>query len=82
MSVTANGPGKSDFNYQWKKRRSTSLPDRASGRTSPSLKIMPVTSSDSGSYYCIVMNKWRNMTKSNDATVNVLCELYKCHVIN
>ena len=44
-------------------------------RNSTELTITSVTSSDSGLYYCIVMNQWGNMVKSNNATVNVLCEL-------
>ena len=82
LSVTANGPGSSSFTYQWKRRDGTSLPGRASGEKTSNLKIRSVTSSDSGSYYCIVMNQWGNMVNSNDATVNVLCELLlflECH---
>ena len=69
LNVTADGPG--IFTYQWKKRDGTSLPSRASGRKTPSLNIRSVTSSDSGSYYCIVMNQWGNMMESNDAKVIV-----------
>ena len=72
LSVTANGPGKATFTYQWKRRGETSLPTRVTGESTQSLKIHSVTSSDSGSYYCIVMNQWGNMVNSNEATVNVL----------
>ena len=68
LSVTAGGPGK--FTYQWKKRDG-SLLSKASGGTTRSLKIRSVTSSDSGSYYCVVMNQWGSMTESNDAIVTV-----------
>ena len=75
LSVTASGPGSNKFTYQWKRRDSTSLPDGASGGTARSLKITSVTTSDSGSYYCVVMNQWGNMMESNDATVTVRCKL-------
>ena len=75
LSVTANGPGNDKFTYQWKRSDETSLPTSASGKNSNNLKISSVTSSESGSYYCIVMNQWGNMVKSNEATVNVLRKL-------
>ena len=71
LSVTASGPGSNEFTYQWKRRDGTSLPDRTSGGTARSFKIRSVTTSDSGSYYCVVMNQWGNMVKSNDAAVTV-----------
>ena len=75
LSIDARGIGRNSFTYEWKKVGSDSLPDTASGGNSTELTITSVTSSDSGSYYCIVMNQWGNMVKSNNATVNVLCEL-------
>ena len=72
LSIDATGSG--NLTYEWKKVGSDSLPDTASGGNSTELTITSVTSSDSGSYYCIVMNQG-NMVKSNNATVNVLCEL-------
>ena len=72
LSVTADGPGKDMFTYQWKKSGSTSLPSTVSGGNSAMLTISSVKSSDSGSYHCIVMNRWGNMTKSKAAKVNVL----------
>ena len=71
LSVTANGPGNNKFNYQWKRRGSTSLPDRANGGKNSNLEIRSVSTSDSGSYYCVVMNQWGSMIESNDATVTV-----------
>ena len=64
------------FTYQWKKVGSDSLPNTASGENSTQLTITLVTPSDSGLYYCIVMNQWGNVEESDNATVNVLCELY------
>ena len=75
LSVTADGPGKNGFTYQWKRRDGTSLPNRASRGTTRNLKIRSVTSSDSGSYYCVVTNQWGNMIESNDAAVTVWCKL-------
>ena len=72
LNIAADGPGKNYFMYQWKKRGSNSLPDRVKGKDTLKIVISLVTSSDSGSYYCVVTNQWGNMTKSNDATVTVL----------
>ena len=63
------------FTYQWKKVGSDSLPDTASGVNSANFTITSITPSDGGMYYCIVMNQWGNMVQSDNATVNVLCEL-------
>ena len=75
LSITARGPRRKSFTYEWKKVGSDSLPDTASGGNSTELTITSVTSSDSGLYYCIVMNKQGNTLTSDNATINVLCEL-------
>ena len=75
LSVDAGGIRRKSFTYEWKKVGNDSLPDTASGGNSTELTITSVTSSDSGLYYCIVMNQWGTMVKSNNAAVNVLCEL-------
>ena len=75
LSIDARGRGL--FTYEWKKVGIDSLPDTASGGNSTELTITSVTSSDGGLYYCIVMNQWGTMVKSNNATVNVLCELIR-----
>ena len=72
LNVTASGPGKDHFTYQWKRMGSTSLASVAS--RNPNFEIKSVTPSDSGSYYCVVLNQWGNMRSSNKATVNVLCK--------
>ena len=77
LSLIADGPGKNNFKYQWKKRGSNSLPNRVSGEDTSKITISLVTPSDSGSYYCVVTNQWGNMTTSNDATVTVLGK--SCH---
>ena len=74
LSMNARGPGRAMFTYQWKKMGSDSLPDTASGGNSTQLTITSISPSDSGMYYCIVMNQWGNMVQSDNATVNVLCE--------
>ena len=76
LSITARGTGRNSFTYEWKKVGSDSLPDTAIGGNSTELTITSVTSSDSGLYYCIVMNKQGDTLTSNNATVNVLCELH------
>ena len=75
LRVNATGVGKDMFIYQWKKVGSNSLPDTASGGNSIQLTITSISPSDSGMYYCIVMNQWGNMVQSDNATVNVLREL-------
>ena len=78
LDIDARGEGRSLLTYEWKKVGSDSLPDTASGGNSTELTITSVTSSDSGLYYCIVMNQWGTMVKSNNAIINVLCELKIC----
>ena len=75
LSINARGPGRKAFTYQWRKVGNDSLPDTASGKKSAKLIIRSITPSDSGMYYCIVMNQWGTMLQSDNATVNVLCEL-------
>ena len=77
LSITVEGPGKDDFVYQWKKKNDDLLPGRIAGITSPNLEIGRVIKSDSGFYYCVVMNQWNNTVKSDEASVKVLCELFK-----
>ena len=75
LSINARGPGRTMFTYQWKKVGSDLLPDTASGGNSAQLTISSITPTDSGVYYCIVMNQWGNRMQSDSVTVNVLCEL-------
>ena len=71
-TITAQGPGHNNFTYQWKKMSSSSLPSRASGIDTTQLVIRSVTTSDRGSYYCIVTNQWGRMVNSTRATVKIL----------
>ena len=75
LSINARGPGRTMFTYQWKMVGSDSLPDTASGENSANFTITSIIPTDSGMYYCIVMNQWGNRVQSDNATVNVLCEL-------
>ena len=75
LNVTADGPGKGMFRYQWKKRGSNSLPDAVMGKDTSKITINSVKLSDRGSYYCVILNQWENVTKSNNATVTVLGKL-------
>ena len=74
LTITAQGPGHDKFTYQWKKMGSNSLPSRANGVNTTQIVITSVTTSDRGSYYCIVTNQWDRMLKSMKAEVKVLCE--------
>ena len=75
MSINARGPGKAMFTYQWKRVGNDSLPDTASGANLTQLTITSISPSDSGMYYCIVMNQWGNRVQSDNTIMNVLCEL-------
>ena len=75
LYLVAEGPGSNNFTYKWRKVGNDTLPATTEGGSTQNLTITSVTSSDSGLYYCIVMNQWGNMVKSNNATVNVLCKL-------
>ena len=76
LNIAAIGPGSNQFTYQWKRRDDTSLPSRANGKNTSTLMITSVTTSDSGSYYCIVMNPWGRTRQSSDAIVNVWRKLF------
>ena len=76
LTITAEGPGSDQFTYQWKKMGSNSLPDKASGVDTAQLVITSVTTSDRGSYYCIVTNQWGRMVESMRALVKILSELH------
>ena len=75
LSVVASGPGKEKFTYHWRKRNSV-LPDGTNGQETPNFNIRSATISDSGSYYCVIMNEWGNKIQSDDATVSVKRKLF------
>ena len=74
LIITAEGPGKENFKYSWRRANNRPLPRYASGENTPNLMIGSITSSDSGPYYCIVVNQWENVVESERAMINVLCE--------
>ena len=59
------------FGYQWKKRGSSSLPDKVLGVYGTELTIPNVTESDEGLYYCVVTNEWDRSVESNDVNFTV-----------
>ena len=82
LTITAEGPGSDLFTYQWKKMGSNSLTRRrASGGNTTQLVITSVTTSDRGSYYCIVTNQWGRMVESMRATVKILGEWFTYFVL-
>jgi len=72
LTIAAEGPGRDQFTYQWNKMGSNSLPNKASGGDTAQLVITSVTTSDSGSYYCIVTNQWGRMVESMRSIVKIL----------
>ena len=71
ISVTAKGPGKDNFEYRWRRRDGIPLSNTASGTNSQNLTVAPVTLSDSGVYYCVVVNQWHR-NASDYTTVTIL----------
>ena len=59
------------FTYQWSKKGSDSLPNKASGVNGTVLTIPNLLKSDEGRYYCTVTNEWGRSKQSNDVTLNV-----------
>ena len=74
LTIRAEGPGSDQFIYQWKKMDGKLPSSRASGVDTTQLVITSVTTSDRGSYYCIVTNQWGKVNESMKAEVKVLCE--------
>ena len=75
LHVIAKGPGSVNFTYQWRKVDNDSFPSTTEGENTQNLMIRSVMPSDSGSYYCIVMNQWGEIIESKIIIVNVLCKL-------
>ena len=70
ISVTAEGPGKDNFKYRWRRRDNVPLSNTASGTNTQNLTVTPVTLSDSGVYYCVVENQWhRNASDYTAVTI-------------
>ena len=71
FTATASGINVNNYEYQWKKRGSTSLPSKVIGVNGAVLIIPKLTESDKGQYYCIVTNEWGRSLKSNYLTLTV-----------
>ena len=71
FTATASGINMGNFVYQWRKRGSSSLPDKVSGVNGTVLTISNLVESDEGVYYCTVTNQWNNHERSDDITLTV-----------
>ena len=73
LNATASGvsTNESNFIYQWRKRDSSSLPDKVSGVNERVLTIPNANESDSGLYYCTVTNEWDRSLESADVLLTV-----------
>ena len=69
--ATGISTNESNFIYQWRKRRSDSLPEKVSGVSESVFTIPNVTESDEGIYYCIVTNEWDRILESADVELTV-----------
>ena len=55
-----------NFTYQWRKRGSNQVPNKALGINELMLSIPNLMKSDEGQYYCTVTNEWgRSMESDN-----------------
>ena len=72
FTATASGINMRNFVYQWRKRHSSSLPDKVSGVNGAVLTIPNLVESDEGVYYCTVTNQWGNSKRSHDVTLSVI----------
>ena len=60
-----------NFIYQWRKRDSSSLPEKVSGINESVLTIPDVLESDEGQYYCTVTNEWNRSVESNNVALTI-----------
>ena len=71
FNATASGINMNNFMYQWKKRDSHQVPNKALGVNELVLTIPNLIISDGGQYYCIVTNEWGRSTESNNVMLIV-----------
>ena len=69
--ATASGVNMNNFIYQWRRKGSDSLPNKASGVNEATLTIPNLIVSDGGRYYCMVTNEWGGNEKSDDVILTV-----------
>jgi len=72
FTATVSGVNMRNFVYQWRKRGSSSLPNKASGVNGAVLMIPNLVKSDEGVYYCTVTNEWGRSVRSNGVTLSVV----------
>ena len=70
-----------NFIYQWRKRDSSSLPEKVSGINESVLTIPDALESDEGQYYCTVTNEWDRSVESDNVMVTVFGKLL-CNVLD
>ncbi|XP_065918194.1 contactin-3-like isoform X2 [Dysidea avara] len=71
FTATASGVNMRNFMYQWRKRGSSSLPNKVSGVNGTVLTIPNLVVSDEGVYYCTVTDEWGRSMESNSITLTV-----------
>jgi len=71
FTATASGIRTTNFTFEWKKRGSSRLPNKATGVYGPVLTIPSLVESDEGLYYCVVTNQWNNSVASDDIALAV-----------
>ena len=71
FTARASGVNMRNFEYQWRKRDSSSLPNKVSGVNGAVLTIPNLVPSDEGVYYCTVTNEWGRSKRSIDVTLSV-----------
>jgi len=73
FTATASGVSMRNFVYQWRKRGSSSLPNKVSGVNEAVLTINDLEIvSDEGIYHCTVTNEWGNSKSSDKVTLTVI----------
>ena len=60
-----------NFMYQWRKRGSNQVPNKALGINEMTLSIPNLVKSDEGQYYCVVTNEWGRTAQSNNVMLIV-----------
>ena len=71
LNATASGININNFVYQWRKRGSSSLPNKVTGINGTILTIPNAHDSDEGNYVCIVTNEWGSSVRSNNIMLTV-----------
>ena len=67
--------------YQWRKRGSSSFPDKVTSVNGAVLTIPNLVESDEGVYYCTVTNEWDSSVRSDNVTLSVIGMIHICLVM-